>query len=241
MGNVHMEASQVNYRGGETKMSVEEAIKAGSSYELPIAGAETLGGVKIGSGLTINAETGVASADSQLPADPVSDGTKVLVATTSEGTTTKSWGSQLPEDPATDGVKVLTATTTSGETVKSWEAPESGSENVMDMSGTVTEIGTVKVSGTEYTRKRKVFSFDPTTDSYIETGLTNEHIVSMYGFGTSSEGVTVPIPYLGGSSTIYFYYNNTNHRLMLMINGNFSAYATMTAVIEYYEIPVSEE
>ena len=61
MGNVHMEASQVNYRGGETKMSVEEAIKNGA-YELPIAGAETLGGVKVGSGLSINAETGVLSA-----------------------------------------------------------------------------------------------------------------------------------------------------------------------------------
>ena len=91
MGNVHMEASQVNYRGGETKMSVEEAIKAGSSYVLPIAGAETLGGVKIGTGLTINSETGVASADSQLPADPATDGVKVLTATTSGGVTTKSW------------------------------------------------------------------------------------------------------------------------------------------------------
>ena len=28
MGNVHMEAKQVNYRGGATKMSVEEAIKS---------------------------------------------------------------------------------------------------------------------------------------------------------------------------------------------------------------------
>lgn len=237
MGNLYMEASQINYRGGETKMSVEEAIKAGSSYELPIASAETLGGVKIGAGITI-AEGGAISADAQLPADPVADGTKVLTATTTIGETVKSWETMLPTDPATDGTKVLTATTTSGVTVKSWEDPASGSENVMDLTGTVTEIGTVKVSGTEYTKKRKVFSFDPTTDSYIETGLTNEHIVSMYGFGTSSEGVTVPIPYLGGSSTIYFYYNNTNHRLMLMINGNFSAYASMTAVIEYYETPV---
>ena len=205
MGNVHMEASQINYRGGETKMSVEEAIKAGSSYELPIASAATLGGVKIGTGITI-AEGGAISADAQLPADPETDGTKVLIATT-----------------------------TSGETVLSWEDPESGSDNVMDMSGTVTEIGTVKISGTDYTLKRKIFTFDPTTDSYIETGLTNEHITRVYGFGTSNEDVTIPIPYLGGSSTIYTYYNNANHRLMLQINGNFSAYASMTAVIEYYE------
>lgn len=33
---------------------------------------------------------------------------------------------ELPADPETDGVKVLTATTESGETVKSWETPESG-------------------------------------------------------------------------------------------------------------------
>lgn len=207
MGNVHMEASQINYRGGETKMSVEEAIK-GASYELPIASAATLGGVKIGSGISI-AEGGVISAEAQLPANP-----------------------------ETDGVKVLTATTAEGSTTLSWEEPESGSENVMDMSGTVTEIGTVKVSGTDYTLKRKVFTFDPTTDSYIETGLTNENILRMYGFGTSSENVTIPLPYLGGSSTIYMYYNNANHRLMLQINGNFSAYASMTAVIEYYETPV---
>ena len=109
MGNVHMEASQVNYRGGETKMSVEEAIKAGSSYTLPIAGAETLGGVKIGSGLTINSETGVASADSQLPADPETDGVKVLTATTTSGETVKSW-----EDPASGTVDYSTSEVNTG-------------------------------------------------------------------------------------------------------------------------------
>lgn len=60
MGNVHMEARQVNYRGGEKPMSVEEAIKeAGSSYVLPVADPETLGGIKQGDGLYIDGE-GVA-------------------------------------------------------------------------------------------------------------------------------------------------------------------------------------
>ena len=36
---------------------------------------------------------------------------------------------ELPADPETNGVKVLTATTESGETVKSWEEPESGTWN----------------------------------------------------------------------------------------------------------------
>lgn len=37
---------------------------------------------------------------------------------------------ELPADPETDGVKVLTATTESGETVKSWETPQSGENQV---------------------------------------------------------------------------------------------------------------
>ena len=45
-----------NYTGTEWKA-------VGAPYTLPIAGASTLGGVKIGSGLSINGTTGVASAD----------------------------------------------------------------------------------------------------------------------------------------------------------------------------------
>lgn len=42
-----------------------EALEKGSSYELPIASAETLGGVKVGEGLSIDSETGVLSATQQ--------------------------------------------------------------------------------------------------------------------------------------------------------------------------------
>lgn len=60
MGNVNMEARQVHYRGGDKPMTVEEAIKeAGSSYVLPVADPETLGGIKQGDGLYIDGE-GVA-------------------------------------------------------------------------------------------------------------------------------------------------------------------------------------
>ena len=44
---------------------------SGSQYELPIASAETLGGVKVGSGLSINSETGALSA-SQYSLPPAS-------------------------------------------------------------------------------------------------------------------------------------------------------------------------
>ena len=39
----------------------------GSSYELPIASAETLGGVKVGTGLSINSETGSLSNSNPTP------------------------------------------------------------------------------------------------------------------------------------------------------------------------------
>lgn len=41
MGNVMMEASQINYRGGETKMSVEEALKSTSGEAAAIAQLQT--------------------------------------------------------------------------------------------------------------------------------------------------------------------------------------------------------
>ena len=41
MGNVSMEASQINYRGGETKMSVEQALKETSGEAAAIAQLQT--------------------------------------------------------------------------------------------------------------------------------------------------------------------------------------------------------
>lgn len=70
MGNVNMEARQIHYRGGEKPMSVEEAIKkAGSSYVLPIAASDTLGGIKVGDNLDIEEDgTLNAAAPYTLPA-----------------------------------------------------------------------------------------------------------------------------------------------------------------------------
>lgn len=41
MGNVNMEASQINYRGGEKKMSVEDALKSTSGEAAAIAQLQT--------------------------------------------------------------------------------------------------------------------------------------------------------------------------------------------------------
>ena len=47
--------------------SDQQGNGSGSQYELPIASAETLGGVKVGTGLSINAETGELSNSNPTP------------------------------------------------------------------------------------------------------------------------------------------------------------------------------
>lgn len=77
MGNVHMEARQVNYRGGNKPMSVEEAIKeAGGGYVLPAASAETLGGVKVGDNLTVEEDGTLNAPDPYTPPEYDTDETE---------------------------------------------------------------------------------------------------------------------------------------------------------------------
>lgn len=52
------------YPSNPWPMSTEKS--GNGDYDLPIASADTIGGVKVGNGLSINAETGVLSADSQI-------------------------------------------------------------------------------------------------------------------------------------------------------------------------------
>lgn len=70
-----------------TLVTVDEAISegggGGGGYTLPTASAETKGGIKVGSGLTITGET--LSADAQLPAYTSSESGKVL-SVSNEGT-----------------------------------------------------------------------------------------------------------------------------------------------------------
>lgn len=78
-----------------------------------------------------------------LPAYPVTDGKKVLTATTDSGNTELSYGeipAELPADPVSDGVKVLTATTESGETVLSWEEPGNESRTRNNITNNLSNL-----------------------------------------------------------------------------------------------------
>lgn len=70
-----LEGAEVeNFPGGGSR---------GDSYTLPAASASTLGGVKIGSGLSVTAE-GVLSADGVTPAEAQADSTATTIAALKE-------------------------------------------------------------------------------------------------------------------------------------------------------------
>lgn len=203
MGNVHMEASQINYRGGSTKQSVEEALKnAGTSYELPIAASDTLGGVKVGTNLSINSESGVLSADAQ-----------------------------LPEDPETDGTRVLTATTSSGETNCTWEIPESSivdySTSEVDTGIKWTDGKTI------YRKVVDVGALPNNASKNVASGLTGESIIRMWGNAKDGGDVALlPFPATNTSYTITVNYNESTHNITIYTNTDMSAYSGVI-VLEY--------
>lgn len=78
MGNVNMEASQINDRTGSNKMSVAQHLKALDAIASAIEGLPTF---------TSNDRAFLE----ELPAFPSEDGVKVLTATTNEGATNLSY------------------------------------------------------------------------------------------------------------------------------------------------------
>ena len=113
-----------------------------------------------------------------LPAYPVTDGTKVLAATTSSGSTSLSYEEipeELPADPQTDGIRVLTATTTSGETVKSWEDSEVGG---VDYSTAEQDTGRKWINGETIYQKTIV------VDNPVSTGTATSVAHGITNFGS---------------------------------------------------------
>lgn len=83
----------------------------GSSYELPIASTTELGGIKVGSGLAINAETGVLINNYSLPvaSDEILGGVKVgsgLSINSETGVLSSSYSLPIASDEILGGVKI---------------------------------------------------------------------------------------------------------------------------------------
>lgn len=179
MGNVNMEASQINDRTGSSKMSVAQHLKALDAIASAIEGLPTF---------TSNDRAFLE----ELPAFPSEDGKKALVATTESGETSLEYEelSDLPADPETDGVRVLTASTTSGETVLSWEDKASNA----DYSTTEQATGRKWLDSPTYQividlgEEKTVASNAWYT---VGTHLSTETIIN--GFGITASGGTVPL------------------------------------------------
>ena len=74
--HTHADATQSasGFMSVSDKTKLDGIDTGANNYSLPIAGASTLGGVKVGNNLTINSSTGVLYADNQLPAQANNSG-----------------------------------------------------------------------------------------------------------------------------------------------------------------------
>lgn len=103
MGNVNMEASQINDRTGSSKMSVAQHLKALDAIAQQIEDMPAY---------TSSDRAWLDEWENklpELPPDPETDGVKVLTATTTSGETVKSW-----EDSASGGVNYSTTEQNTG-------------------------------------------------------------------------------------------------------------------------------
>ena len=212
MGNVNMEASQINDRTGSSKMSVAQHLKALDAIAAAIEGLPTF---------TSNDKAFLE----ELPAFPSEDGKKALVATTTSGETSLEYEEVLPEDPETDGVRVLTATTSEGETAKSWEELQAGENVIFD--NTEREIGTWEGSKLY----RRTFSFTATGSSQYNVELDGNAIYSkaflLFGYIEMAQGdenffVPVCTPMTNGT-WCYGIPMVKNNKLNLAIAANYGA------------------
>lgn len=144
-----------------------------------------------------------------LPAYPVTDGKKVLTATTDSGDTSLSYEeieSELPAEPSADGVKVLTATTESGETVLSWDDPAGGG---LDYSTTEQNTGVKWIDGKNiYRIVVELGALPNATTKNVAHNITNINewikIIAVANNTNNTSGISIPLVYDGNNAS-----NNT--------------------------------
>ena len=91
------------------KTKLDNIDTGANNYSLPIAGSSTLGGVKVGSNLSINSSTGVLSADNQLPAQTNNSGKFLSTnGTTASWTSISEYSLPIASSSALGGIKVGT-------------------------------------------------------------------------------------------------------------------------------------
>ena len=119
----------------------EKTVSGGGQYELPIASAETLGGVKVGSNLSIDAETGVLSATNTTytAGSNVSISDENVISATD--TTYSDFTGTDGTSAGTAGLVPAPATTDAGKFLKAdgtWDTAGGGGVTPVQTTGTST-------------------------------------------------------------------------------------------------------
>lgn len=220
MGNVNMEATQVHYRGGDKPMSVEEAIK--KAGVLPIASAETLGGVKVGSGLEID-ETGVLSAgEYDLP---------IASPETLGGIMT---GDGLITDPETGETEVNIRANGGlmfDQDGKLYASVDYSVNNYNDNAQNQTRIGNYISGSNDYPVYRRCFPLNQS----IAADTTGVNLVNINNYSITGSHVTrVVLRSSAGDVTSSFIYDCSGYFLAIRKNLAGTAITITQAIVEYY-------
>lgn len=184
-----------------------KTISGGESYVLPIASSETLGGVKVGSGLSINSETGVLSAPGyNLPtagADTLG-GVKV--------------GSGLSIDAS--GVLSATGGGGSSDTVvidmTDYQLDDSGNNVILTMSQYATLTNTIVNNLNKVLIFKGILRGGP-SDRY-SIAVLPQNVSESAGMGVLNDYTLTCFESMNSSKTIEFSYDGSDYNVMIRTN-----------------------
>ena len=170
-------------------MSSDQA--SGGMTELPIAGADTLGGVKVGDGLSINAETGVLSNDNATPYE-LPEATPETLGGVMVGDGLKATVGVLDVNVAQDGNLSFNQ---DGELMAdNWTPPAFTSNE--------SESGLHLGDSVVY---QKILNFDNAvslpSNSWVDLGVIVNAETCLFAIAISSDGTSVPVC-LANDSTV---------------------------------------
>lgn len=176
----------------------EKTVSGGGQYELPIASAETLGGVKVGSNLSIDAETGVLSATNTTytAGSNVSISDENVISATD--TTYSNFTGTDGTSAGTAGLVPAPATTDAGKFLKAdgtWDVAGGGGVTPVQTTGT----STTDVMSQDATTKMLFPDITNASDGKIVIDPTGQATITggsgiVIGQGTSGTASTTGTP-----------------------------------------------
>ena len=232
MGNVHMEASQINYRGGAKKMSVEEALKEGSgSIASEIIAPEFSATAQYLTGDLVFYEDTLYRFETDH--DPGEwDSTEVMASNIAENLV------MFPGDGLQRTIHEFSVKLKAEGGLHFDANGAIYSDHLPDYSLTENKTGRQWIDGKDiYFKVFDVGLLPDTTEKRVASGLTNITPVNIYGitYGTNEP---TPIPIIAWSTNLpvvcYFGYNTTTNEFVIISNSNFGTAGMKAYVVMEY-------